>query len=187
MGKSFRIMDDDGSGALNNEEFEKAMKSYRISSDPMELEAIFDRFDPDNNGEINYDEFLREIMGPMNKRREALVRKAFTKIDADGSGVLDIHDIRKRYNAKKHPDVMSGKVSEDEVLFEFLDTFEAAYSIKHGDSKSRDRSVNMDEWIEYYQNISASMDNDDYFELMMTNTWNLNDRPATKKAWAGEM
>ena len=180
-------MDDDGSGALNNEEFVKAMKSYRISNDPMELEAIFDRFDPDNNGEIVYDEFLREIMGPMNKRRETLVRKAFTKIDADGSGVLDIHDIRKRYNAKKHPDVMSGKITEDEVLFEFLDTFEAAYSIKHGDSKARDRSVNMDEWIEYYQNISASMDNDDYFELMMTNTWNLNDRPAPKKAWGGEI
>ena len=124
LGKSFRIMDDDGSGALDSQEFAKALKSYRISSDPMEMEAIFDRFDPDNNGEIVYDEFLREIMGPMNNRRVALVKKAFKKIDADGSGVLDINDIRKRYNAKKHPDVMSGKMTEDDVLFEFLDTFE---------------------------------------------------------------
>ena len=124
LGKSFRIMDDDGSGALDSQEFAKALKSYRISSHPMEMEAIFDRFDPDNNGEIVYDEFLREIMGPMNNRRVALVKKAFKKIDADGSGVLDINDIRKRYNAKKHPDVMSGKMTEDDVLFEFLDTFE---------------------------------------------------------------
>ena len=166
-------MDDDNSGALDNAEFAKALKSYRISSDRLEIEAIFDHFDPDDNGEICYDEFLREIMGPMNQRREGLVRKAFKVIDQDGSGVLDINDIRHRYNAKKHPDVMSGKQTEEDILYEFLDTFEAAYSIKHGDSKSRDKSVNLDEWIEYYQNISASIDNDDYFELMMTNTWNL--------------
>lgn len=126
-------------------------------------------------------------MGPMNKRREALVRKAFKVIDADGSGVLDISDIRGRYNAKKHPDVMSGKQTEEDILYEFLDTFEAAYSIKHGNSKTRDRSVTMDEWLEYYQSISASCDNDDYFELMMTNTWNLDNKPQARKAWAGEI
>jgi len=102
-------MDDDNSGYLDSAEFEKALRSYRISSDPMEIEAIFDRFDPDNNGEIVYDEFLREIMGPMNRRREGLVAKAFKIIDLDKSGVLDLKDIRTRYNAKKHPDVMSGK------------------------------------------------------------------------------
>ena len=138
-------MDDDRSGALNNEEFAKALKSYRISSDRLEIQAIFDRFDPDNNGEIDYDEFLREIMGPMNRKRQALVTKAFKVIDLDKSGILDINDIRTRYNAKKHllvyPDVMSGKQTEEDILYEFLDTFEQAYSIKHGDSKSRDRSV----------------------------------------------
>ena len=180
-------MDDDGSGALDNAEFAKALKSYRISSDPLEINAIFDHFDPDDNGQIDYDEFLREIMGPMNARRIALVRKAFAVIDQDKSGILDISDIRHRYNAKKHPDVMSGKQTEEDILYEFLDTFEAAYSIKHGDSKSRDKSVNMEEWIEYYNNISASIDNDDYFELMMNNTWNLNGKPAPKKAWAGEI
>lgn len=186
LGKSFKIMDDDNSGALDSNEFAKALKSYRISSDPLEIEAIFDKFDPDNNGEINYDEFLREIMGPMNKRRVALAKKAFAAIDSDRSGVLDLNDIRGRYNAKKHPDVLSGKQTEEDILYEFLDTFEQAYAIKHGNQRTRDRSVNMDEWLEYYQNISASIDNDDYFELMMTNTWNLDNRPAPKKAWGGE-
>ena len=134
-------MDDDRSGALNNEEFAKALKSYRISSDHLEIQAIFDRFDPDNNGEIDYDEFLREIMGPMNRKRQALVTKALKVIDLDKSGILDINDIRTRYNAKKHPEHMSGKQTEEDILYEFLDTFEQAYSIKHGDSKSRDRSV----------------------------------------------
>ena len=186
IGKSFKIMDDDGSGSLDAEEFAKALRDYRISNDKMELEAIFDEFDPDDNGQINYDEFLRGVMGEMNPRRVAIVRKAFNVIDADKSGVLDIKDIKGRYNAKKHPDVISGKQTEEDILYEFLDTFEESYSIRNGNTKSRDRSVTTEEFIEYYQNISCSIDNDDYFDLMLTNTWNLNGKPAPKKAWAGE-
>ena len=115
------------------------------------------------------------------------MQKAFKVIDQDGSGVLDINDIKHRYNAKKHPDVMSGKQTEEDILFEFLDTFEESYAIRNGNAKSRDRSVSMDEWIEYYQNISCSIDNDEYFELMMNNTWNLDNSRVTKKAWGGEI
>ena len=186
IGKSFKIMDDDNSKSLDSEEFAKALRDYRISSDKMEIEAIFDVFDPDDNGSINYDEFLRGVMGEMNKRREGIVRKAFKVIDTDKSGVLDINDIKGRYNAKKHPDVIAGKQTEEDILYEFLDTFEESYSIRN-DPKARDRSVTIDEFIEYYQNISCSIDNDDYFELMLTNTWNLNNTPAPKKAWAGEL
>ena len=39
-------------------------------------------------------------------------------------GVLDIADIKNKYNARLHPDVKSGKRSEEEVLKEFLETFE---------------------------------------------------------------
>ena len=180
-------MDDDNSKSLDADEFAKALRDYRISQDPMEIQAIFDTFDPDGNGQINYDEFLRGVMGDMNQRRQGIVRKAFAVIDKDGSGVLDINDIKGTYNAKKHPDVMSGKTTEEEVLYEFLDTFEEQYSIRNGNAKSRDRSVTIEEFMEYYQNISCSIDNDDYFELMMTNTWNLGGKPAPRRAWAGEL
>lgn len=35
-----------------------------------------------------------------------------------------------KYNAKHHPDVKTGKRSEDEVLMEFLDTFEQHHAIR---------------------------------------------------------
>ena len=44
----------------------------------------------------------------------------------------------------------------------------------------------MDEWLEYYNNVSMSIDRDDYFELMMNNTWNLDGKRVTKKGWGGE-
>eukprot|EP00658_Telonema_sp_P-2_P043620 TRINITY_DN31536_c0_g1_i2.p1 TRINITY_DN31536_c0_g1~~TRINITY_DN31536_c0_g1_i2.p1 ORF type:complete len:105 (-),score=36.37 TRINITY_DN31536_c0_g1_i2:208-522(-) len=30
-----------------------------------------------------------------------------------------------------------------------------------------------EEWVEYYGDISASIDNDDYFELMIRNAWHI--------------
>jgi hypothetical protein len=55
--------------------------------------------------------------------------KAFKIMDKDKSGVLNMDDIKDVYNAKKHPDVIKGKKTEEEVLGEFLDTFEAHYSL----------------------------------------------------------
>jgi len=68
-----------------------------------------------------------------------LVIKAFKKLDRDNSGVVEINDLKGVYNAKQHPDVKSGRKTEDEILAEFLDTFEIHYSIL--DKKSRDGRI----------------------------------------------
>lgn len=48
---------------------------------------------------------------------------------------------------------------------------------------TKDQRVDMDEWIEYYNNVSASIDNDQYFELMMINAWKLLGEASRKPAW----
>ena len=48
----------------------------------------------------------------MNQARKAIVMKAFNKMDKDGSGMIDIEDIRGVYTADKHPDVIAGKKTE---------------------------------------------------------------------------
>lgn len=125
---------------------------------PNETEQLFNAMDVSRDGSISYDEFLREVRGPMNKFRENLVKKAFDKIDKDKSGVVDINDIKGVYDASKHPDIKSGKKTEDEVLMEFLETFETHHNVLSG--KGNDSSVNWEEWLEYYNNISASVDDD---------------------------
>jgi hypothetical protein len=50
-----------------------------------------------------------------------------------------------------------------------------------------DHIVTYDEFIEYYNNISASIDNDEYFSLMMNNAWKINDGDKTyAKAWSNK-
>jgi Ca2+-binding EF-hand superfamily protein len=72
-----------------------------------------------------------------------LPKKAFKVLDHDSSGKIDINDIRPSYNAKQHPDVQQGKKTEDEVLAEFLDTFEDHLADKKGNEDCRDGVVTM--------------------------------------------
>ena len=113
--------------------------------------------------------------------------RAFAILDKDDSGVLDLSDIRQTYNAKKDPRVIRGDKTEDEVLMEFLDTFEQNHKNVNPHMEKRDGRVTPAEWIEYYNNVSMSIDRDDYFELMMNNAWNFNNDRVTKKGSAFAM
>jgi len=82
------------------DEFGKAMHDFRIGLSAKQITTAFGIFDRDGSGEISFDEFLREIRGEMNDFRKALCKKAYTIMDSDHSGELDINDIRQTYNAK---------------------------------------------------------------------------------------
>ncbi|GMH72416.1 hypothetical protein TrLO_g1680 [Triparma laevis f. longispina] len=165
LGRKFKIMDDSGNGALSPEEFKKAMAECALDLSESEVMSLFKYFDKDGSGDIGFEEFLGGVRGAMNPRRMTFVHQAFDIIDADGNGFVEPSDIVEAYNAKKHPDVQSGKKTEEEVLREFLDTFDVG--------GEKDGCVTKTEFENYYKNVSASVDNDDYFELMMRNAWHI--------------
>jgi Ca2+-binding EF-hand superfamily protein len=150
-------MDDDNSGNIDMSEFKKACRDFRIDLNETEIQTVFSAFDRDGGGTIDYDEFVRGVRGPMNPFRQKIVKAAFAKLDKDGSGLIDLNDIRGVYSAKLHPDVKSGKKTEDDILGEFLETFELHHSMNGG---TKNREVTMEEFMEYYNNVSASIDND---------------------------
>ncbi|CAG9332419.1 unnamed protein product [Blepharisma stoltei] len=182
LARQFKIMDDDGSRSLSLNEFKKACRDYRVGIDENDVEIAFAAIDRDRSGEIDYDELLRAIRGPMNQFRRNLVEQAYNKLDRDKNGLLEIEDIRNVYSASRHPDVRSGKKSEEEVLGEFLETFEMHHNIS--DLSRRDRKITKEEFMEYYNNVSSSIDEDAYFELMMNNAWRLKDQGPIKEAWS---
>jgi Ca2+-binding EF-hand superfamily protein len=170
LSRQFKIFDDNNNKSLEYDEFAKACRDFKIDLSTSEIKILFQLFDRDNQGTIDYDEFLRAMKGQMNDRRKKIVLQVFDKLDTDKSGVIDINDIKYTYNVKNHPDVKSGKKTEEDVYGEFLETFETHHNISRG---TKDKRVSREEFIEYYNNISMSIDNDEYFELMMTNAWKL--------------
>jgi len=50
-----------------------------------------------------------------------------------------------------------------------------------------DHVVTKEEFEEYYSNVSCSIDNDQYFELMMNNAWKINEGDRTYgKGWSNQ-
>jgi len=127
----FKIMDDDGSKTLSQPEFSKAIRDLKVGISEENIPTLFEKFDSNHDGTINYDEFLRHIRGELNDLRKGLVEKAFRKIDKDNSGTLDINDIKDTYKTEKHPDVIAGKKTAEQVLIEFLETFEQHHNMMH--------------------------------------------------------
>lgn len=184
----FKIIDDDRSGNIDIQEFWKAMQDFKVKISQAEARQLFDLFDQDDNGVMDYDELLRNIKGPMNDRRKTIVKRVYDRLDIDHNGVLEVSDIKKKYNADSNPDVKAGKKTSEEVLMEFLETFEAHHELNKDQMNKRqlrDGKVTLSEFLDYYSNVSASIDNDDYFELMISNAFNLNNKTYAK-GWGAE-
>lgn len=164
IGRTFRIYDDDGSKNLNFEEFFEGVKDYGLDFSKEDAQGVFDSFDKDGSGEVSIDEFLLGLRGNLNAKRLAVVNQAWKKADKDGSNIFDMNDLKKVFNVRQHPKYQNGDMTEKQVFDEFLGTFEP-------DPASRDGKVTHEEFLNYYAGVSASIDNDAYFTLMMRNSW----------------
>lgn len=166
LARNFKICDTNGSGKLDLEELEKCFRLCKLNLSKQQSELIFNFFDRSGDGYVSFDEFVKTIRGKMNPPRKAIVIKSFRALDAagDNSGSLTVEDIAPYFNAGDDPRVQDGDKTESEVLKEFLDGFE-------GKGGNYDGTVSLDEWIDYYEDISASIDEDDMFCLMLVSTW----------------
>ncbi|VDQ15609.1 unnamed protein product [Trichobilharzia regenti] len=102
FGRQFRIMDDDGSKSLSKEEFKKGCHDFGCNLSPEEVDELFNSLDKDGSGTIIFDEFLR---------------------------ALRTDDLRSVYQVKHDAKYQSGKATEEQVLKEFLKTFESDKSV----------------------------------------------------------
>lgn len=94
------------------------------------MQIIFNYFDREDQQQLNYDEFFKVIRGRMPEFREAMVERSFEDISAQCTGgVIELEDIRVRFNAENHPDSDSGRKNQDQVTNEFLDSFESHHAL----------------------------------------------------------
>lgn len=98
----------------------------------------------------------------MNATRKRYIRLAYDKLDVNKDGLVKLDDISQIYDASKHPDVIDGKKTPEQVFVEFM---------KLWDTQDKDGIITFEEFCDYYTDVSASIDSDDYFAAMMTSAW----------------
>ncbi|KAF5399755.1 Calcyphosine [Paragonimus heterotremus] len=165
IGRQFRIIDDDGDKKLSFKEFYKGCNDFGANLTKEEITEIFQSIDKDGSGSIDFEEFLKALRPPMNKARMDIVNRAFVKLDKTKDGVIKVDDLKGVYNCKKHPKYLNGEKTEDEIFIEFLRTFQP--------DDSADDTVTKEEFFSYYSGLSASIDNDAYFDLMIRHAFKL--------------
>lgn len=157
--RQFKIMDDNGDKRLCADDLKYGFSDFGIDLSGDELTSFIAFANQDGDGTLSFDEFILAIRGPMNETRTAVVDQAYNKFDADGNGTVAIDDIKAVYNTDSHPKVQSGEMTSDQVFAEFLGAF--------GD-KDGDGSISKEEWYSYYNMMSAGVDNDEEFCLIIT-------------------
>jgi Ca2+-binding EF-hand superfamily protein len=165
--KAYAICDKDRSGSLTHPELVRYFTILGLPLTDHDATVLMEAFDTNRDGTLSFAEFCRAIRGPMTQRRTDLVCLAFAQVDLDGSGFLTVEELGTRYDATKHPDVSSGKKTAEEILAEFLAPWDAR------DGGKADGIVTRAEFIDYYTDMSATIDDDNYFELMIRNCWHL--------------
>ena len=107
----------------------------------------------------------------MNLFRTRIVEKAFEKLDKEKKGKVSFDTIINSYDPYKHPQVLNGQRNAEEVLGRFIDIFEYHFNLLNQDKTDED--VTKEEFMEFYNYISACFFDDYEFENITTRVWGL--------------
>ena len=169
--RTFMLFDENKNNKLKRKEFHKFLDDYRFNI-PADIEQkLFDTFDLNKSGNIDYNEFIHVLIGKMNDFRTQIVERVFEQLDKEKRGRVPYDVIRESYNADKHPEVLDGKRTKQEVISRFIDLFEYHFNLLNSNKKSD--SASLEEFIDFYSYISIFIDNDKYFENLMARVWGL--------------
>ncbi|GFO25498.1 calcyphosin-like protein [Plakobranchus ocellatus] len=163
----FRKMDIDYSKKICLEELENGIAGFGFCFSKMELSKLFAALDRDKNGLIDFKEFMDLLTPPMKDSRVKVINEAFNKLDINGDHEIKLDELKVVYaaNARRHPRFLSGEWTEEETLRHFLDSLDTP--------GSPDGKVTRQEFMNYYAGVSATVDDDLYFDMMMRSVYDL--------------
>eukprot|EP01098_Paradermamoeba_levis_P008009 TRINITY_DN3336_c0_g2_i1.p1 TRINITY_DN3336_c0_g2~~TRINITY_DN3336_c0_g2_i1.p1 ORF type:complete len:173 (+),score=81.40 TRINITY_DN3336_c0_g2_i1:60-521(+) len=130
--EAFSHFDKDGDGSITTKELGTVMRSLGLSPTEEDLQEMIKEVDNDNNGTIDFDEFLILMSRKMKDNEDDdEIREAFKVFDKDGDGFISADELR----------TVMGSLSEKRLTDQELEEM-----IKAADSDG-DGQVNYEEFV----------------------------------------
>ncbi|XP_028674253.1 calcyphosin-2 isoform X1 [Erpetoichthys calabaricus] len=165
LGKYFRNLEKSGNGVLQKAELQLALKTFHLDIPNKEFEGVWLILDENEDGQLDYGEFIRGIVGEMSEYRKSFVRKAYVKLDPNKTGSISITDINKFYCVKGHPKVISGDVTEEQLRAAFITTLQEV---------CKDKSeISYSEFEDFYEGLSIEITEDEDFINILKHSWGI--------------
>ena len=94
----FKTFDKENKGVISKKDFEEQIDNIYGGVISQEITHVFfSHLDLDNSGEISYNEFLTSVIDSQKILTEDRLRKAFDMFDKDGSGTLELGEIKQYF------------------------------------------------------------------------------------------
>ena len=135
--KMFRYFNKSGDCKLTKKELTEGLYSYKDKDEVDEMaDVIFNRLDGDNNGYIEYEEFLRACIDKKNLMTREKLKYAFRFLDKDNSNTLNAQKILQAFLTKPNKEL------------------EAVFNITLNEvDKDSDGIIDFNEFVELMQKI----------------------------------
>ena len=128
-----------------------------------EIRAIYDFLDYDKKRLVKITDIMDSFRRKLDEKCKRLLTLVFDRLDQNGRGMVAAHDVAAGYDPSRHPDVVAGKKTAEEEYRDFLDSFEVGGEVEG--------CVTRGEFMEYFSNVAAAMDDDDLFCNTISGTW----------------
>lgn len=198
MGRPFRRVSVDGRRWATLEQMQQLVRDSRAFGAPASsfhethsaqrtiravAETIYDAFpkeeqqvqldvpgEPARDVGVDYDVLMDYLRGHMNAVRKKAVWEVFERMDYDKDGNITILDIQSCFNAQEHPVVVHDRIfSAEKLLRGFLAVWD--------ENNSMYGLVPYTEFMDYYNGLSAIIEDDAVFLGILKTTWKLPNWP----------
>lgn len=160
LSRVLRIMDDNGNKLLDKYELQNGIQTYGLKLTARQMDDVMAAFDRDGSGQVSVAEFIQVLRGPMNERRVGITQEAYMIL---AEQPVTFTEMKELFDYKRHPDVLNKEKTGAQVLQEFASGWDLA----------PDAQVTWDDFYDYYNDISAGIDDDDAYEFMLRNVWHV--------------
>ena len=159
-------------------------QKMKLGIDVIEIRELYN-----NIKSINFDKMMKDLRGNLHNVRKIIVEDVYEKISKKFNNRINLSSFLNLFNVKKHPYSINGKFTEDIIFNDFCNSFKILHQyyfkkkinqiINFGNNNQfhdmEQLLIYLDEFIEYFENISLFIDNDEDFDKILIDCFIKND------------